>query len=69
MQNVNESASLIRFQVRSKRTFDSSKTPTVDDPEPFVPELGNVSRDVLLDVAKLFGEKTDEEFGSDESEG
>ena len=56
---------LVKFRVREKRTFDSSKTPTIDDPEPYVPSLGVVSRDILEEVAALLGEEVESFDGSE----
>lgn len=54
---------LIKFRVRAKRTFDSSKTPTIDDPEPYIPSLGMASREVLEEIAAMLGQSVGEDEG------
>jgi hypothetical protein len=47
MQSGSEVVPCLRFITRPKTTFDSSKTPNVDDPNPFMPSLGHVPLDIL----------------------
>lgn len=56
MTKTNRKTPLVRFVVKMKETFDSSKTPEVDEPDPVEPVLGappseNLKR-VLDDIGK-----------------
>jgi hypothetical protein len=62
MQSATQEASLIKFMVRTKETFDSSKTPIFDDPEPFVPQLADVSRDTIKEVGVILGKILESEL-------
>ena len=50
MQSGADQTPLVRFMTRKKTTFDSSKTPTLDDPEP-TPALSSPDRETLGKVA------------------
>lgn len=43
VQSHLKSGALIKFKTREKTTFDSSRTPTVDDPDPIPPTLSKIS--------------------------
>lgn len=51
----------IRFLTRPKATFDSSRTPSVDEPNPPIPCLGHVHRDIVDYAAGVLGLKLDDE--------
>lgn len=56
MQSGADTTPLVRFMTKKKTTFDSSKTPTLGDPEP-TPALSSPDRDVLSKVALDLGLK------------
>lgn len=57
VQAHKKSGAMIKFRTREKLTFDSSRTPSVDDPTPPVPQLSKISEDVWRRVAKLLDVK------------
>jgi len=56
VQAHKKSGAMIKFRTREKLTFDSSRTPSVDDPTPKIPQLSKVSEDVWRRAAKLLGD-------------
>lgn len=50
----------IRFLTRPKVTFDSSKTPSVDEPNPPIPVLGHVSREIVEFAGEVLGTPLDD---------
>lgn len=50
----------IRFLTRPKVTFDSSKTPSVDEPNPPIPILGHVARDIVEFAGEVLGTPLDD---------
>jgi hypothetical protein len=57
IQAHKKSGAIMKFRTREKLTFDSSRTPTVDDPEPPVPSLGKVPYDVWEKAGRLLGRR------------
>lgn len=55
VQAHKKSGAIMKFRTRTSFTFDSSRTPSVDDPEPPVPSLSKVSEDVWRRVGGLLG--------------
>ena len=53
VQANKKSGAMIKFRTREKSTFDSSRTPSVDDPTPPVPQLSRVPEDIWRKAAKL----------------
>jgi Helicase HerA, central domain len=45
----------IRFLTRPKRTFDSSRTPSVDEPNPPIPVLGHVAQEIVEFAGVVLG--------------
>jgi len=66
MQNLNDTAALVKFKVRAKNTYNSSRTPTVDEPEPVMPHLATVSRDEIVEAGQILG-KVPTGFTDDEN--
>jgi hypothetical protein len=60
VQSHKKSGALIKFTTRAKTTFDSSRTPTVDDPEPPVPSLSKVDVEVWRRAGVMLGHKPEE---------
>ncbi len=52
VQAHKKSGALMKFRTRSKLTFDSSRTPTVDDPEPPTPSLSKISQERWQEVGR-----------------
>jgi len=52
-----KAGALVRFETRAKTTFDSSRTPTVDDPEPPPPSLSKVDREIWKKAGEMLGYK------------
>ena len=50
-----KAGALVKFTTRAKTTFDSSRTPTVDDPEPAPAVLSKVAKDVWDKAGKSLG--------------
>lgn len=50
-----KTGALVKFNTRTKRTFDSSRTPTVDDPNPPPPSLSKVDEDVWRKAGEALG--------------
>jgi len=61
VQNGEGTVAMVRFLVRPKETFNSSRTPTMDDPNPPTPGLSLVEASVLADAMKIFDGGGDED--------
>ena len=55
VQAHKKAGALIQFKTRAKQTFDSSRTPTVDDPDPPVPSLSRIDQDIWEKVSQMLG--------------
>jgi hypothetical protein len=70
VQAHKKSGALMKFRTRSKLTFDSSRTPTVDDPEPPTPNLSKIDQGTWDQVAKLLRKgEGDVDFSKADSDG
>jgi hypothetical protein len=50
-----KAGALVKFSTRKKTTFDSSRTPTVDDPEPVPAVLSKVQKEIWDRAGKVLG--------------
>jgi hypothetical protein len=66
VQANKKSGALMKFRTREKLTFDSSRTPSVDDPEPPMPSLSKVPEEIWHRVGVLLGKN--KELGTEASE-
>lgn len=57
MQGGSSVVPCIRFLTRPKYTFDSSRTPTIDDPNPPTPLMGHVAQEIVEFAASTLGLK------------
>jgi hypothetical protein len=55
VQSNLKAGALVKFTTRLKKTFDSSKTPTVDDPEPVAAVLSKVDKEIFDKAGKSLG--------------
>jgi hypothetical protein len=55
-----KAGALMKLQTRAKITFDSSRTPTVDEPEPPVPLLSKVDQVTWRKAGIILGHKIEE---------
>jgi len=53
LQSHLKAGALIKFKTRKKTTFDSSRTPTVDDPDPIPPTLSKIDEDLWCKVGDI----------------
>lgn len=65
VQNGEGTVAMVRFLVRPKETFNSSRTPTMDDPNPPTPDLSAVDAKTLAEVMQIFGEGDGDDDGDE----
>jgi DNA helicase HerA-like ATPase len=67
-----KAGALVKFTTRAKRTFDSSRTPTVDDPEPDPPTLSKVDEEIWSKAGNKLGHSisiSDDDGSGDDGSG